>query len=250
MNKISYPPGFRARRGLNWGAIGFMYASYYMCRYNFRFAGPGMNEEFGFDKTDLANIWVIWSLAYGTGQLVKNELKTVKEQLEKSEENNEDLNDKLNEANRQRTAQLLNKTNQMNLRTRRMTEVELSDWAHAPTRRMWTFRVADKFGDSGLTGIASLELDHDTALVADFVLSCRVMGKRVEETIVHQLVEGARALGASRLVAHYEPTKKNAPCLEFWQRSGFERSGERVFTWDLSRPYPKPRAVELRVAAG
>jgi FkbH-like protein len=156
----------------------------------------------------------------------------------------------LNEANRQRTAQLLNKTNQMNLRTRRMTEVELSDWAHAPTRRMWTFRVADKFGDSGLTGIASLELDHDTALVADFVLSCRVMGKRVEETIVHQLVEGARALGASRLVAHYEPTKKNAPCLEFWQRSGFERSGERVFTWDLSRPYPKPRAVELRVAAG
>ena len=70
MNKISYPPGFRARRGLNWGAIGFMYASYYMCRYNFRFAGPGMNEEFGFDKTDLANIWVIWSLAYGTGQLV------------------------------------------------------------------------------------------------------------------------------------------------------------------------------------
>ena len=70
MNQISYPPGFRARRGLNWGAIGFMYASYYMCRYNFRFAGPGMNAEFGFDKTDLANIWVIWSLAYGTGQLV------------------------------------------------------------------------------------------------------------------------------------------------------------------------------------
>lgn len=46
-----------------------MYASYYMCRYNFRFAGPGMVKEFGFNTTDLANIWVIWSLAYGTGQL-------------------------------------------------------------------------------------------------------------------------------------------------------------------------------------
>jgi len=46
-----------------------MYASYYMCRYNFRFAGPGMNEEFGFKTSDLANLWVIWSLAYGTGQL-------------------------------------------------------------------------------------------------------------------------------------------------------------------------------------
>ncbi|MBA3608010.1 MAG: MFS transporter [Verrucomicrobiota bacterium] len=66
---IKYPPGFRPRRGLNWGALGLMYASYYMCRYNFRFAGPGMNQEFGFNTTDLANLWVIWSLAYGTGQL-------------------------------------------------------------------------------------------------------------------------------------------------------------------------------------
>lgn len=65
----SHPSGFRPRRGLNWGALGLMYASYYMCRYNFRFAGPGMNKEFGFDTADLANIWVIWSLAYGTGQL-------------------------------------------------------------------------------------------------------------------------------------------------------------------------------------
>lgn len=64
-----YPPGFRARRGLNWGALGLLYASYYMCRYNFRFAGPGMNAEFGFQTSDLANLWVVWSLAYGTGQL-------------------------------------------------------------------------------------------------------------------------------------------------------------------------------------
>jgi len=64
-----HPPGFRARRGLNWGTLGLMYASYYMCRYNFRFAGPGMVKEFGFNTADLANLWVIWSLAYGTGQL-------------------------------------------------------------------------------------------------------------------------------------------------------------------------------------
>jgi len=67
--RLAHPPGFRPRRGLNWGALGLMYASYYMCRYNFRFAGPGMNEEFGFDTADLANLVVIWSLAYGTGQL-------------------------------------------------------------------------------------------------------------------------------------------------------------------------------------
>ena len=49
-----YPAGFRPLRGLNWGALGLMYASYYMCRYNFRFAGPGMNQEFGFDTAALA----------------------------------------------------------------------------------------------------------------------------------------------------------------------------------------------------
>jgi OPA family glycerol-3-phosphate transporter-like MFS transporter len=65
-----HPPGFRARRGLNWGALGLMYAAYYMCRYNFRFATPGMQEEFGFTTTQISDMLGIWSLTYGTGQLV------------------------------------------------------------------------------------------------------------------------------------------------------------------------------------
>jgi OPA family glycerol-3-phosphate transporter-like MFS transporter len=65
-----YPAGFRARRGLNWGALGLMYAAYYMCRYNFRFATPGMQAEFGFTTTQISDMLGIWSLTYGTGQLV------------------------------------------------------------------------------------------------------------------------------------------------------------------------------------
>ena len=65
-----YPPGFRPRRGLNWFILGLMYASYYMCRYNFRFATPGMIEEYGFTKTQIADMLSAWSIAYGTGQLV------------------------------------------------------------------------------------------------------------------------------------------------------------------------------------
>ena len=45
-----YPPGFRPRRGLNWVILGLMYASFYMCRYNFRFATPGMVDEFHFNN--------------------------------------------------------------------------------------------------------------------------------------------------------------------------------------------------------
>ncbi len=66
----SYPAGFRPRRGLNWGLIGILYASYYMCRYNFRFATPGLVEEFGFSTFQITGMLSAWSIAYGTGQLV------------------------------------------------------------------------------------------------------------------------------------------------------------------------------------
>lgn len=67
---LIHPPGFRARRGLNWSSLGLLYASYYMCRYNFRFATPGMQDEFGFTTTQISDLVAIWSLTYGTGQLV------------------------------------------------------------------------------------------------------------------------------------------------------------------------------------
>lgn len=65
-----YPSGFRPRRGLNWVILGLMYASYYMCRYNFRFATPGMVEEFHFNNFQITGILAWWSVAYGTGQLI------------------------------------------------------------------------------------------------------------------------------------------------------------------------------------
>jgi MFS transporter, OPA family, glycerol-3-phosphate transporter len=66
----TYPPGFRPRRGLNWFLIGLLYASFYMCRYNFRFATPGMVEEFGFSTFQITGMLSAWSIAYGTGQLI------------------------------------------------------------------------------------------------------------------------------------------------------------------------------------
>ena len=65
-----YPKGFRKRRGINWSALGLMYASYYFCRYGFKYAAPGLSEEFGYSLTEIADLWGIWSLAYGTGQLL------------------------------------------------------------------------------------------------------------------------------------------------------------------------------------
>ena len=65
-----HPLGFKTRRGLNWFTVGLLYAMFYMCRYNFRFAGAGMRVEFGWSTGDIANLAAWFSLAYGTGQLL------------------------------------------------------------------------------------------------------------------------------------------------------------------------------------
>jgi FkbH-like protein len=151
----------------------------------------------------------------------------------------------LGPSNLARTTQLLNKTNQMNLATRRLTEPELTAWAAGPGRALWTVSVADRFGDAGLTGIVSVETEGGLGRVVDYVLSCRVMGRRVEETMVHLAVESARALGAGALEARLLPTKKNKPCLDFWKRSGLEVVEAELFRWAPGAAYPLPACIHL-----
>jgi len=154
--------------------------------------------------------------------------------------------EELNAANLQRTAQLLNRTNQMNITTRRMTEAELADWTGQENHMVWTFSVLDKFGDSGLTGIVSLEQDNKKGKIVDFVLSCRVMGRKVEETMLYTAVEYARSVGLDEIYAQYIPTPKNKPCLEFWKSSGFNHNQkDNVFTWKIKDGYLLPDCIEI-----
>jgi FkbH-like protein len=144
-----------------------------------------------------------------------------------------------------RASQLLNKTNQLNLSTRRLSEPELLAWAASPQRVFWVVDVADRFGESGLTGLLSLEFEGETATVIDFVLSCRVMGRKVEESMVHVAVVAAAARGASKILARYIPTAKNKPCLSFWRASGFANDSDTLFSRDTATPYPLPDCISL-----
>jgi FkbH-like protein len=148
-------------------------------------------------------------------------------------------------SNLSRLTQLLNKTNQMNLSTRRMTEQELQAWAGEQNRQVWGFHVSDKFGNSGLTGIVSIEADTTTVKVVDFILSCRVMGRKVEETMLSVIVDWARTLGMKEVLLKYSQTAKNKPCLDFLQKSGLHFQGENIFRWDSSQEYPLHPAVRL-----
>jgi FkbH-like protein len=152
--------------------------------------------------------------------------------------------ERLNGENLQRGCQLLNKTNQMNLSTRRLTPQELEAWSAQPNHALWTCHVSDRFGNSGLTGILSVEVEPRRARIVDFVLSCRVMGRRVEECMVWLACEHARKLGLQEVVADYVPTAKNKPCLDFWKSSGFAQADQNgTFTWDLAKAYAPPPAI-------
>ena len=155
----------------------------------------------------------------------------------------------LNESNLKRATQLFNKTNQINLTTRRMTDTELMRWAHQEGNKLWTFSVSDKFGSSGLTGLTSLSYKDHKGQIVDFVLSCRVMGRKIEETMLYTIISYSKSVGLEEIIAEYIQTPKNKPCLEFWRRSGFGMlsNSDNIFMWNLKDIYPFPESIQIEV---
>jgi FkbH-like protein len=155
--------------------------------------------------------------------------------------------EKLSHANLARAAQLFNKTNQMNLSTRRMGEKELLEWSTAAENELYVFRVLDKFGDYGLTGMVSVASHGEYATMTDYLLSCRVMGRGVEELMLGVAIECARTGGAKQLNVEYRPTAKNAPCLSFFKNnSRFKCEGDHSFVWPVSDEYALPRHILVK----
>src|SRR2546430_6010106 len=67
---VKHPPGFRARRGLNWTFVGLLYTSFYTCRYNLAIANKSISDEFGFNKADMGKIITTALFAYACGQII------------------------------------------------------------------------------------------------------------------------------------------------------------------------------------
>jgi FkbH-like protein len=125
-----------------------------------------------------------------------------------------------NEMSLPRIAQLTNKTNQFNLTTRRYSEADLTDRI-ARGWRVYSARVKDRFGDNGLTGVIAVEPGSDAWTIDTFLLSCRVMGRRVETALLAHVAAEAASAGAARLHGSFIPTEKNAPAREVLASHGF-----------------------------
>jgi FkbH-like protein len=122
-----------------------------------------------------------------------------------------------------RAVQLLAKTNQFNLTTRRRSAAEIEEFAAATGGQAIVVRVRDRFGDAGVVGLALARNVADECHIDSLLLSCRVIGRGIETAMLSHIAENARRMGAQRVIGEFIPTKKNAPCASFFNDNGFAK---------------------------
>ena len=126
-----------------------------------------------------------------------------------------------------RISQLTLKTNQFNLTTKRYHEEEVSKFSSSDDKIIECVQVSDKFGDNGITGTYIVEKKNIEEWIIDtFLLSCRIMGRGVEEIMINQIIENARLSGVKRIKGEFIPTAKNKPAENFYKKLGFKKENE------------------------
>jgi len=124
---------------------------------------------------------------------------------------------------RPRVAQLINKSNQYNLTTRRYSENEVEAVERDATRHAVQIRLVDRFGDNGIISVIIADKGPEAWTIDTWLMSCRVLGRRVQEAVLAHLAAAAGAEGARRLVGRYIPSPKNRMVAGHYESLGFER---------------------------
>ncbi|EXF46991.1 methoxymalonyl-ACP biosynthesis protein [Pseudomonas sp. BAY1663] len=126
-----------------------------------------------------------------------------------------------------RSTQLINKTNQFNLTTRRYTEAEVERITGDPRAIALALRLEDKFGDNGLISVVLARpdagIEANELLIDSWLMSCRVLGRQVEAAVLEALADAAAAAGWHALVGEYRPTERNGMVAEHYPRLGFQQ---------------------------
>ncbi|SEA64474.1 HAD-IIIC family phosphatase [Rubrimonas cliftonensis] len=127
---------------------------------------------------------------------------------------------------RARIAQLINKTNQFNVTTIRRTEAEVAEIEVDPEMFHRQIRLVDRFGDNGMIAVVIFRKGVAEWVCDTWLMSCRVLSRRVEEAALRAVAEAARAEGATRLVGRYRPTAKNRMVADLFGVLGFAKVAE------------------------
>jgi FkbH-like protein len=136
-----------------------------------------------------------------------------------------------------RVAQLTQKTNQFNTTTHRYSEQQISAMAESPEWDVYAIRVRDRFGDNGIVGVVIVHDGNDASDIDTFLLSCRVISRGVETSILSFLVERARTRQLRQVQGWFLPTRKNAPARDCYAEHQLkalaEQDGGTLWALDL-----------------
>ena len=142
-----------------------------------------------------------------------------------------------NEFHLPRIAQLIGKTNQFNLTTRRHGMSQLEAFIKDPSYVHLSFRLRDRFADHGLIGLLIARHEGDMLDIDTWLMSCRVIGRTVEKTMLEHLCRRAAQLGCTALRGTYIATEKNAMAADAYAKCGFDlvsqHEGHGVWKYDL-----------------
>ena len=157
----------------------------------------------------------------------------------------------VDDASRARVTQLINKTNQFNLTTRRYTEAQVRTLETEPGGLCLHFRLLDRFGDNGLIAVViARRSDAETLEIDSWLMSCRVLKRQVEEAMLNVVASAAAATGAKRLVGVYLQTERNGMVADLYPQLGFTPletgDGRRTYGLELDSftPHTPPIQAE------
>jgi FkbH-like protein len=149
-----------------------------------------------------------------------------------------------------RVTQLVHKTNQWNLTTRRHPASLLERLATDPDAITVSLRLRDRYADHGIVAVAIALQSGDVLDIDTFLMSCRVIGRTVEHAVLDHLVDAARCRGVRHLRGTYVPTPKNALVADLYERLGFaplgEVDGHLRWELDIDAAGASPRSAETR----
>jgi FkbH-like protein len=120
-----------------------------------------------------------------------------------------------------RIAQLINKSNQFNLTTRRRAEGEVAALAQDPCHECFSLRLRDRFGDYGLISVVIGRVDGAMLDIDTWLMSCRVLNREVEQEVLNEIVRLARLRSCEDIIGRYLPTPKNGMVRDLYPRMGF-----------------------------
>ena len=141
----------------------------------------------------------------------------------------------INNQNIHRSSQLLNKVNQFNLTTKRYNEnnlLKLKDEGYI----IYTIRVEDKFGDTGLTGIIIIQpLPNNVWKIDTFLLSCRILGRNIEKVILNFISKKLMIIKGESLIGEFIPSKRNMLVKDLYKSLDFIKKPNNTWLWDMNR---------------